>query len=53
MIAMWSKRVLDKAISPIQSAFVLGRLVTNNSWGAYECMHMIKMKNMERRGIVQ
>ena len=44
MIAARLKIILSDIISPTQSAFVPGRLITDNILVAYECFHTIKKK---------
>jgi hypothetical protein len=44
MIAARLKIILDEIISAVQSAFVPGRLITDNILIAYESMHTIKNK---------
>ena len=51
MVASRLKAFLPKIISPAQSAFVPGRLITNNILVAYECFHTIKNKKEGREGL--
>lgn len=44
------KRVLDRIISPFQSAFVPGRLITDNLLVASEALQYLKLKNKGKTG---
>lgn len=50
MIALRLKSCLDEIIAPVQSAFVPGRLITDNILLAYECIHTIKNKKKGKVG---
>ena len=51
MVASRLKVLLPDIISPTQSAFVPGRLITDNILVAYECFHTIKNKRERKEGI--
>ncbi|KAA3469668.1 reverse transcriptase [Gossypium australe] len=46
------KKVLDVCIDDSQSAFVLGRLITNNLLLVYEILHSFKDKRSGRKGFM-
>jgi hypothetical protein len=50
MIALCLKHILHDTISPVQSAFVPGRLITDNILVAYESIHAIKNKKTGKHG---
>jgi hypothetical protein len=45
------KLVLPEIISPSQSAFVLGRLITGNVLLAYELTHYLNQRKWEKNGV--
>ena len=46
------KVILPKVISPIESAFVRGRMITDNVLVAYECFHTIRTRGRAKRVFV-
>ena len=52
MVASRLKVLPPEVISPTQSAFVPGRLITDNILVAYECFHTIKNKREGIEGCV-
>jgi hypothetical protein len=44
VLALRLREFLDEIISEEQSAFVLGRLITDNVLVSYECIHYLKRK---------
>lgn len=46
------KKILDDIISPTQSAFVLGRLITDDAILGFECIHSLQSQTTGKVGVV-
>lgn len=46
------KQILSKVISPMQSAFIPNRLITDNIIVGYECLHKIRQSRGKRNGLL-
>ncbi|KAA3463879.1 reverse transcriptase [Gossypium australe] len=51
-IANRLQKIIDKCIDEVQSAFVPGRLITDNVLLAYEILHTIKQKRTGKKGVM-
>ncbi|KAK5783162.1 hypothetical protein PVK06_037670 [Gossypium arboreum] len=52
VIANRFRKVIDKCIDEAQSAFVPGRLITDNTLVAYEILHSMKQKRRGKKGFM-
>lgn len=53
ILANWLKSVLNHVISPSQSTFILGRLITNNALICFECTHFLKNRRTRKSGVAE
>jgi hypothetical protein len=51
VLAARFKLILSEIISPTQSVFISGRLITDNMLVAYESYHAIKKKREGKNGL--
>lgn len=51
-ITNWLREVLENCIDGTQSAFVLGRLISDNVSLAYEILHTLKRKNFGKKRLM-
>lgn len=50
VMANWMKEILDDVVSDTQSAFIPGRLISDNIMISYEIMHYLKQKKVGKDG---